>query len=105
MGYEAGLMSKNVISFAKNFYNGLPTVNYCDAPPKLPALISSLLIQTPIVDSREKVIDFLEDYRSRIFDGEVNRCNGENPISLTSQDLVTLQKAYNNIVNLVLNKS
>lgn len=105
MGYEAGLMGKHVITFAKNFYNELPTVNYCDVPPKLPALINSLLNIKPSVDSREKIINFLEDYRSRIFDGEVNRCYGENPTSLSSQDLITLQKAYNNIFEIVLSKN
>jgi len=106
IGYEAGLMGKNVITFAKNFYNDLPTVFYCDAPPKLPNLVNSILNQVEENNVKNKIIDFLADYRTRTVDGEFNRTYGDNPSILTNSDLLSIQKAYDCIWNqLVFNEN
>jgi len=94
IGYEAGLLGKSVVTFAKNFYNDLPTVIYCDAPPKLPQIVNDILTQSSTVNLRERIIDFLVDYRGKIFDGEFNRAYGEHPGPLLKDDLLTLQKAF-----------
>lgn len=105
IGYEAGLMGKQVITFAKNFYNDLPTVNYCDAPPRLPYFVDHLINKDTPDNSEEQILNFLKDYRCRIFDGEVNRGYGEKPTTLNSQDLVTLQKAYDHLYNIMVKKN
>lgn len=96
IGYEGGLMGKSVITFANNYYNELPTVHYCEAPPQLPMLINSVL-NKPVPENeaiREHIIKFLSIYRSRVFDGEVNRMYGANPRALLETDNQTLKIAY-----------
>lgn len=94
MGHEGGLMGKPVITFARNYYNDLPTVYYCDNPPELPALVQKVLKMKPPEDLPERIVSFLLDYRTRVFDGEVNRMFGENPRALSTTDLEVLQDAY-----------
>ncbi len=105
IGYEAGLRGKPVIAFAKNYFNALPTVHYCGSPPELPALVAALIDKPPPENWRSDVIEFLTDYRGRIFDGEVNRMYGTNPRRLTEADLAMLQNAYNVLFeNLVISR-
>ena len=96
IGFEGGLMGKRVITFANNYYNELPTVHYCEAPPKLPMLINSILNKpAPNHEAiRENILRFLSIYRSRVFDGEVNRMFGANPSALLDTDNQTLKIAY-----------
>ena len=106
IGYEGGLMGKNVITFAKNYYNELPTVSYCESPPQLPEIIRKIL-NNPAPESdtvREKIISFLGYYRSRVFDGEVNRMFGSNPRSLLESDYKTLKIAYETLYQKLVNK-
>ena len=97
IAYEAGLMGKPVVVFARNYFNKLPTLHFCDAPPKLPLLIGSLLDTAPPQDSREKVVDFLSELRASCFDGELNRTYGASTSPLSPRDLSTLHQAYNSL--------
>src|SRR5207249_203047 len=63
IGYEAALLGKTVITFAKNFYNGLPTVRYCDTPTGLPSLIAASLEHHPTADLDERAIEFLTELK------------------------------------------
>jgi hypothetical protein len=97
IGYEGGLLGKPVITFARNFYNGLPTVHYCDSPPSLPTLISSLLNAGPPKDLRERQLAFLANLKAQSFEGEVNRMYQPNAERLSSQDLQRLGEAYDTV--------
>lgn len=94
IGYEAGLMGKKVVTFAKNYYNSMPTVHYCDAPPKLPGLIDSLLKAMPPDNLKERLISFLANLKAQSFNGEFNRMYLPAQDQLTSLDLKTLRDAY-----------
>jgi hypothetical protein len=95
IGYEAALMGKNVVTFANNYYNQMPTVHYCDAPPKLQALIGSLLNSKPRENINDSTISFLANLKAKSFRGEFNRMYLAAQDQLTTQDLKTLQDAYN----------
>ena len=95
IAYEAGLMQKPVIVFAKNYFNALPTVHRCDTPTALPALISKMLSSNaPVSDGRSKVISFLAKIRSSCFDGEVSRTYGASNEPLRPSDMRQMQVAY-----------
>ena len=94
VGYEAALHGKPVIAFARNYFNRLPTVSYCDAPPQLPGLIDAALAMRADDATRLGTIDAVAALRASAFDGEVNREYGEHPTTLTDADLATLQNAY-----------
>ena len=105
IAYEAGLMQKPVIVFAKNFFNSLPTVHRCDAPTELPNLISKLLCNAePVRDGREQIISFLANIRASCFDGEVSRTYGASNEKLRISDLRQLQVAYNKIHHVLTNE-
>jgi len=90
------LMGKSVVTFAKNYFNDMPSVHYCDSPPRLPALINSLLrIQAP--ETRTELIAFLARLKARSFDGEFNRMYLPEQDRLTSEDVAVLQIAYNEL--------
>jgi hypothetical protein len=98
IAYEAGLMQKPVVVFAKNYFNELPTVHRCDTPTALPALISKLLHTTPPAQSnRAKIVTFLADLRASCFEGEVSRTYGASNARLTSADLQQLKIAYDTV--------
>lgn len=98
---EAGLRSKNVITFANNYFNMLPTVNYCSDIKLLPSIISKLLNDKLINVNREKVIYFLAYMKASCFEGEINRDYGANPSELTKQDLNSLANSYSMLYNTV----
>lgn len=102
IAYEAGLIGKPVVVFARNYFNALPTLYFCDAPPMLPRLISDLLDAVPPPDWREKVLDFLSGLRASCFDGELNRTYGTSILPLSSEDLSALHQAYNNLHHLLV---
>lgn len=101
IGLEGGLLGKPVITFAKVYFNDLPTVHYCEAPPQLPKLIKDLLNLEKSSSGKEhdniyqNAIKFYSSYRSYVMDGEVNRMFGANPRELTKTDLETIGIAYN----------
>jgi capsular polysaccharide biosynthesis protein len=94
IGYEAGLMGKTVVTFANNYYNTMPTVNYCGAPSELPGLIDAVLCAKAPQNLGERLISFLADLRAQCFDGEFNRMYLPARESLTQQDLKLLRHAY-----------
>lgn len=96
VAYEAGILGRTVVTFANNFFNKLPTINYCDSPKKLPFLISNL-IGAEKCDVREDIIDFLADMRSRCFLGEFNRNYGGMIENLTNDDLHVLGVAFDEV--------
>jgi hypothetical protein len=96
-GYEAGLLGKTVVTFARNFYNRMPTVHYCDSPPELPSLIKSLLDADPPQDWRKRLIEFLADVKAQSFEGEVNRMYQPKAEQLNAQDLENLRNAYDTV--------
>jgi hypothetical protein len=98
IAYEAGLMEKPVIVFAKNFFNALPTVHRCDAPTELRPLVSRLLSDAgPTKGRREEIVSFLTNIRTSCFDGEVSRTYGASNELLSPSDLRQLQVAYNTV--------
>lgn len=108
IGYEAGLMGRSVITFARNYYNELPTVHYCESPPQLPSLITSILHERnkSFDEIKRDIVDFLAKYRPRVFNGEVNRMFGTKPTTLNQNDLETLKNAYSALYQeLVLSKN
>jgi Capsule polysaccharide biosynthesis protein len=95
IAYEAGLMRKPVIVFARNFFNALPTVYRCDAPAELPQLIVDVLAKDKHADAtRVQVIEFLSRLRASSFDGEVSRTYGASNEPLRPADLRQVQLAY-----------
>jgi len=98
IAYEAGLMQKPVVVFAKNYFNALPTVHRCKAPTALPGLISRLLSdKRPVSEERAQIISFLANIRASCFDGEVSRTYGASKEPLRPYDLRQLQVAYNTV--------
>lgn len=95
IGYEAGLMGKKVLTFANNYYNKMPTVYYCDSPPKLPLLIDFLLEAEQPESLNERIISFLANLKAQSFNGEFNRMYLPAQTQLTPQDLNTIREAYN----------
>jgi hypothetical protein len=94
IGYEAALLGKWVITFSNNYYNKMPTVNYCESPIKLPTLINLLLKKNPNKDIEENILIFLTNLKAKSFHGEINRMFLPNEDKLTQQDLNTLQNVF-----------
>ena len=102
IGYEAALMGKTVVTFARNFYNQMPTVHHCKSPATLPALIDSLLSTRQRDDEiRERLISFLANVKAKSFFGEFNRMYLPQQDPLTVDDLKTLQVAYNQVYDVL----
>lgn len=98
IAYEAALMQKPVIVFAKNYFNGLPTVHRCESPTELPGLIGRLMSRHwNVIDGRKQTIAFLANIRSSCFDGEVSRTFGASNEPLRPEDLCQLQVAYDKV--------
>jgi hypothetical protein len=92
IGYEAGLIGRPVVAFARNYFNSMPTVHYCDCPRQLPTLIDSLLNAKPPEDLKERLIMFIAQLKSCSFHGEVNRMHEGR--TLNDEDLKSLRQAY-----------
>lgn len=98
IAYEAGLLHKPVVVFARNYFNALPTIHRCDAPTQLPALVGKLLSDyTPPPDYRDRTVSFLAALRASCFDGEVSRTYGASNEGLRQSDLEELQRAYETV--------
>jgi hypothetical protein len=96
MAYEAGLLQKQVIVFARNYFNALPTIHHCTDPTALPALVDRILKEcsfTP-VERRRQVLSFMARMRAACFEGEVGRNYGESNEPLRETDLHEAQRAY-----------
>jgi hypothetical protein len=102
IGHESALLGKPVVTFARNYYNGLPTIHYCDSPPELPALVHKLLTAPVQSDLEERLIDWLAETKARSFPGEVNRMFEATGTILNETDLRTLGEAYNVLFDLLL---
>jgi hypothetical protein len=96
---ESGLRNKKVITFANNFFNVLPTINYCSDLKELPQLIKKILYCNPATDNRKKIVEFLADMKASCFEGEINRDYGSNPSKLTHEDLKKLTISYTVLFN------
>jgi len=95
IAYEAGLLQRPVVVFARNYFNHLPTVHHCESPTALPRLVSQLLRTEPANPARrDAVISFLSRMRASCFDGEVSRTYGASNERLRPEDLRQLQIAY-----------
>jgi hypothetical protein len=107
IGLEAGLLGKPVITFSKSFYNTLPTVYYCECPPRLPGLIDQVLLSVDGSRSalRSRILDFLAHHRTCSFTGEFNRAYGERPSLLRDEDYATLRGAYDMLLHKYYNKA
>jgi hypothetical protein len=106
IAYEAAMMQKSVVVFAKNFFNPLPTVHRCDAPTALPTLVSQLLSQQEIANdgNRLLILEFLARLRSSCFDGEVSRTYGASNEPLRGTDLSQIQKAYGRLFQALVDR-
>jgi hypothetical protein len=96
VGYEAGLMGKAVVAFAKNFFNCLPTVRYCSDPTDLPHLIKELL-DKPSERNEALVVECLASLKAAGFEGEVSRAWNDEPLS--TLDLERLKSTYLRVFN------
>jgi len=94
IGYEAALLGKPVIAFANNFFNRLPGVHRCEAPSRLPQLISTVLSDGASAQDDAQLMEVLADLRANAFEGEVNRNYGVDTAPLSEKDLATLRVAY-----------
>lgn len=104
IGYEAALAGKAVVTFARNYFNDMPTVHYCDAPPQLPALVDMLLAPNPPEDGDERLIAFLANLKAQSFSGEVNRMYLPVAQPLIEEDLRSLQQAYQTLYDVLVLK-
>jgi hypothetical protein len=96
IAYEAGLLQKPVIVFARNYFNSLPTIQHCTDMTALPALISRTLNSktVPSAESRSQILTFMANIRAACFQGEVSRTFGASNEPLHEKDLREIQSAY-----------
>jgi len=94
IAYEAGLMGRPVIAFARNYFNALPTIRYCPDPTALAQVVAQQIDAPPPHDLRERTVHFLADLHTCCFEGEVNRTYGASTEGLREDDLAALQRAY-----------
>jgi len=101
VGYEAGLIGRPVITFAKNYYNALPTIHYCGAPPTLPELIDAVIDAPPPEGWRARVVEFMATLKAQSFAGEVNRMWQRESAGLNDADLSALRDTYTELYRAV----
>lgn len=104
IAFEAALMRKQVIVFARNFFNGLPTVARCDSPALLKGMIAAALSATH--SARDKsvravIVRWIADLRACCFDGEVSRVHEGIKTPLKATDLAALRLAYARLLDSV----
>jgi len=102
---EGALDRKNVITFAKNFYNAFPTVKYCDSLLKLSQIIHEVLnneIEQSKNELDEKIISYLAYLKANSFSGEVNRAYMGSNSYLTKEDLDSCKTAYQKLYDLLV---
>jgi hypothetical protein len=96
MAFEAGLLGRPAITFARVHFNELPTVRYCEAPPKLPALVDEMLARQPAPGDEDAIVEFMSRMFAWSFAGMPNR--GVFASALSSQDLDSLVVAYDRLM-------
>jgi hypothetical protein len=101
IAYEAGLLARPVITFARNYFNALPTIRFCETPGHLPELVQQTLGSQAPADAREQIIGFLARLRTCCYGGEVNRTYGTSTEGLRDSDLTTLAQAYTELTTLL----
>jgi hypothetical protein len=95
VAYEAALLRKPVIVFAKNFFNCLPTVHLCESPTSLARLVASTLARSSLPsDKRQEIVSFLATLRAGCWEGEVSRSWVAVSEGLTHVDFLQLVAAY-----------
>lgn len=97
IAYEAALLGKPVIVFAKNYFNSLPTISYCDAPPKLSILVNSVIKDESSErkrDLRNLTLAFLSQLKASCVFGEVSRVHQINNPALKEEDYRVLADVY-----------
>jgi len=94
IAYEAALLGKPVVTFAKNFFNDLPAVRFCDAPPRLPALVQEVLANPTAQYSDRDTVEFLARLRAASYSGEVSRFHQGHHVHLSADDLAIAKRAY-----------
>jgi hypothetical protein len=100
IAYEAALLGKPVIALADNFFNRLPSVHTCLTPTALPNLVRQILTEPQDPASlRPQILEFLAWVRACSYDGEVSRFHLGHHVRLTQQDLETVYRAYNDLIN------
>jgi hypothetical protein len=75
MAYEAGLLGRHAVTFARMFFDRLPTVHHCDTPPALPALVSRILAE-PERDRTEEIVAAVAELHAASFPGEFTARGG-----------------------------
>jgi hypothetical protein len=99
IAYEAGLLGMPAITFAKLYFNQLPSVHYCESISELPTLVAQVLRARPTEGEAERasIVEFLANLYADSVPGDVNRIHEP----LTSEDLDTLAVAYRRLFELV----
>jgi len=92
MAYEAGLLGKPAITFARVHFNELPTVRYCATPPDLPLLIEEQLARAPRPGDDAAIVEFMARMFAWSFPGMPNRSIFDT--ALKDSDLSSLVNAY-----------
>jgi hypothetical protein len=90
IAYEAGLLGRPAITFARMYFGALPTVHRCDSPTALPELIRELLARGPRPDETEETVAFLARIYAWSFPGEHSRLTR----ALTGPELDEVAEAY-----------
>ena len=96
IAYEAALLGKPVIVFARNFFNDLPNVRYCGTPEALPAVVRAAM-QDVARDSEPEIVEVLARLKAWSFPGEVSRLHEKSSPLLRDSDLATLAEAYHTL--------
>jgi hypothetical protein len=105
IGLEGALLRKNVIAFAQNFYNGFPTVRYCDSLFCLSKIIHEMLnneINQSDEEIDKKIIFYLAWLKANSFSGEINRAYMGSDSYLTKEDLDSCKTAYQKLYELLV---
>jgi hypothetical protein len=73
MAMEAGMLGRPAVTFGRMFFNRLPTVHYCPAPPDLPALVGRLLADGPGRDTTPEIVEAMAALLADSFPGQFTR--------------------------------
>lgn len=96
MAFEAGLLGKPAITFARVHFNELPTVAYCESPTQLPALVDEMLARSAEPGDNAAIEEFMTRMLAWSFAGMPNRGVFASPLS--GQDLESLVVAYDRLM-------
>ena len=90
IAYEAGLMGRPAITFARMYFASLPSVRRCDSPMALPELVREMLDREPRPEDTEETVAFLARVYAWSFPGDHSRLMR----SLTPAELDDVAGAY-----------